>query len=648
MAMANIILTKIEKYILYATVFLIPLVLFPFFANPYDPAKLTVLVGLLGLILIVKFVKTIATGKFAIAASNFDLAVSLFAVTYLLSAIFRTPNKPEAFFLPGMATAVIASVIFYFLLNEHKDDTKGIIITLFVSALGVSFVSLFSFLGVWTKIPQLPEFTKQKFFNTLGSPLPTAIFLIVVLPLAAKLIVKEKDFAKKLFYSIASLIIVMGLGVSAYLSFPGKGANLRFLDYNTSWQVAVETLKQSPILGTGPGNYATAFNLFRPLTYNQTSLWPFRFTSARAFYLTMLTETGLLGLAALVVFAFSLWRFTKEKFDAYTAGALALILVGLGAFSATITLIFVLFILLSLNSKSRKININLTTEGTLSPIAAKIPAMIVGVPVILAVLALYYLGYRAAAAEAVFNKGLLSLANNKAQETYDAMRSAIRLDPYVDRYHSTFSQVNLAIAGNIAQKQDLNDTDRSTVAQLIQQAVSESKAAVAVNPQRAGNWQLLGQTYQAIMAFAQGADAFATQSFTQAVALDPINPNLRIALGGVYYALGNYDNAIDAFSLAVTAKPDLANSHFNLAIAYRDKGETDKAITEMNTVLSLVQKDSADYTFAKNELDKLEANKPAGTATQSANLTPPSPAPEQVIKPPLELPKEATPPSTNK
>ncbi|HEY6001276.1 MAG TPA: translation initiation factor IF-3, partial [Anaeromyxobacter sp.] len=49
------------------------------------------------------------------------------------------------------------------------------------------------------------------------------------------------------------------------------------------------------------------------------------------------------------------------------------------------------------------------------------------------------------------------------------------------------------------------------------------------------------------------------------------------------------------FTLAAAAKPDLANAHYNLAVAYRDKKETDKAITEMNTVLTLVQPNSQDY-----------------------------------------------------
>ncbi len=101
---------------------------------------------------------------------------------------------------------------------------------------------------------------------------------------------------------------------------------------------------------------------------------------------------------------------------------------------------------------------------------------------------------------------------------------------------------------------------------------------LALNPPRSGNWELLADTYRAIIPLAEGSDQFAIQSYNQAIALDPINPNLRIKLGGVFFALGDYDSAIEAFRTAVLAKPDLANSHFNLAVAYREVGEIDKAV----------------------------------------------------------------------
>ena len=201
------------------------------------------------------------------------------------------------------------------------------------------------------------------------------------------------------------------------------------------------------------------------------------------------------------------------------------------------------------------------------------------------------------------------------------------------------------LASSIASKKNISDTDRSTVTQLIQQAISEGKATVTLNPDRSGNWQILAQIYQSIMPYAQGADQFAIQTYSQAATLDPIDPNLRIALGGVYYALGEYDNAIDAFKLAVLAKPDLANAHYNLAIAYREKKDYTDAETEMNNVLTLVPQNSADYKLAQSTLEDIKKNIPAASGN---SLQAPQPAETSNIKPPITLPSEATPPASTK
>jgi tetratricopeptide (TPR) repeat protein len=334
--------------------------------------------------------------------------------------------------------------------------------------------------------------------------------------------------------------------------------------------------------------------------------------------------------------------FKKSKYSSLVS--LTTLLVLLVFFSATNINLALLFAILGLTTTSKKIDLNLSAKETGSPLAERLPAILISVPVMAGLLAFGYYGQRALSAEATFKRSLDALAANDGATAYETMRQSISLNPYVDRYHASYTQVNLAIAQNLAQKEDLTDEDRQTVAQLIQQAIREAKATVTLNPQRSGNWQLLANTYRSILAFAQGADTFAIQSYNQAIALDPINPNLRIALGGMYYALGNYDQAIRAFELAVVAKPDLANAHYNLAAALREKGDLEEAINEMTTVLSLVERDSEDYEIAKAELENLEQRQTSGELEEGESLLPPQGAEEPAIEPPIELPEDSNPP----
>jgi len=143
---------------------------------------------------------------------------------------------------------------------------------------------------------------------------------------------------------------------------------------------------------------------------------------------------------------------------------------------------------------------------------------------------------------------------------------------------------------------------------------------VTLNKDRSSNWENLGNIYQSVMAFAKGADNYALQSYSQAIFLDPINPNLRIKLGGIYYSQKKYEEAIDIFKLATLAKSDYANAHYNLSLAYKENKDFTKAKDEMNIVLKLIGKNSKDYDLALKELEKID------------ELTKPEPIPEPIIE----------------
>ena len=650
------VLENIERYILYLTVFLVPLIILPIFPNPFGLPKLIILAFGVGLAILVKAIQTLVKGSLKISIGSFDFPVILIGVAYLVSAILRTPNKMEAFFLPGTATVVLAGVLLYLLINQLKEtDKKGLGLVVFFSGVVLSLVSLFAASGILAKIPQLPAYIQNSNFNLLGGTLPTSLFLASLLPLGLGITLSEKEAVKKIFLAVSVGVVALGLAISIFNSLPGKPTSPNLTDFATTWAISVDTLKESPLWGVGPGNYLTAFNRFRPLSYNQTDLWAVRFTSGRDFYLTLLTETGLLGAAGIILLFVAVYRKSRARLADLLKlpglSALLVLLVLLALFPATTALIVLMFILLSLAAKTRKTVLNLTATPISAPetttsgkYASRFPAILISLPFIIAVLAFFFYASRALAAEVKFKKALDALVANQGTQTYDLMREAINTNPSVDRYHASYSQVNLILANAIAQNEEITDQDRATIAQLIQQAIREAKAVVTLNPQRAGNWELLASTYRAIIPFAQGADQFAVQTYNQSIVLDPINPNLRIALGGLHYALGDYDTAIRVFELATFAKPDHANAHYNLAIAYREKGDIQKSVNEITLVLSLVDRDSDDYELVRTELENLEKRLPAETAEGTETLTPPQPAEEPVIQPPLELPEEATPP----
>lgn len=625
------VLESIEKYILYIIIFLVPISVLGVFANPFEVPKLAVLTFGVILLLLAFSLRALFKGNTESPVSNFDLPVILLALVYLAAGILRTSNKMEAFFVPGVASVVISGALIYFFLNRVDGLKKIATSILTVSGAILSLVSLLAYSGILAKASFLPNYARSLYFNLAGGYLPELLTLSVILPLTIGLTLREKENVKRIFYAVCALVIVGGIALSLYNVLPGKPGNPTLPPYQTSWAVTVDTLKSSPLLGVGPGNYLTAFNRLRPLSFNQTDLWPIRFSTASSFVLTLITETGLLGMVA---FGLLFWQAVKafqKRGNLFSLVSLALSFASLFLLPGTTVIVFLFFVLLALNANESERKLNLTLGA--------LPILIAGITLS------YFIG-RAFYGEFQYKSALDALVANDGRTTYETLRSAINTNPYVDRYHASYAQVTIALARGLAQKQELTEDDKNTIAQLIQQAIREAKATAALNQARSANWEILARTYQSIMPFAKGADQFAIQTFTQAVALDPFNPNLRIALGGVYFALGNYDEAIKAFGSAVTVKNDLANAHYNLSAAYREKGEITKAIDEMNIVLGLVEKDSPDFELATTELDALKKRLPS-TDEATSNLTPPLPAEEQVITPPLELPEEANPPATN-
>lgn len=643
------ILETIEKYILFAAVAILPVFIVLNTTAPAVASKMQLLIVAGSLLLILWVLRMFVKGTITFALGKFDFGVILLALAYLASAILKTPNKMEAFFIPGVATFMILAAIFYFLVNQlDKKAKNGIQIALLLSGVLLALSLIFAGLGLLSKIPQLPALVKDPLFNPVGGLIPAGIYLIPIVFLGISLILKEKDLIKKVFWGVTTSVIIMSLVILVSGALPGKPQFPKFPNLQTSWEVTVGALAKSPLFGMGPGNYLSAFNQFRPVSYNATDLWSVRFTTATNFYLTLITETGLLGLAAILILLFSVYKEFRLglKFEKLALIAFLLLLVIFPTSPVLFVPLFTLLALLS-GSEEKVISLNTISVGASAKFASKVPSIILGLLILAGVTAADYFGARIVIAEYTFTKSLAALNANDAKGTYNLMQRAVNQNPKVDRYHTSLAQVDMAIAQSLSTKKDLTDEDKQIITQLVQQSINEAKAGVTLNPGRSGNWEVLAQIYRTIMPFAQGADNFAVQTYLQAVSLDPTNPTLRISLGGVYYALGRFDDAIEAFKLAVLAKPDLANAHYNLAIAYREKKDYANAIKEMNSVLSLVEKDSQDYTLARTTLDELEKNKPAGKITEGESLTPPEEVGTSNIKPPITLPEEATPPTPN-
>ncbi len=649
---------KIGFFLFLTLVFLTPLFFLPFTPDFYEFPKhfLIITVSLISLLLL--GLTFVTERQVRLTFSPFSLPVLTLITSFILSTFFKAPNRLDTFLDPGQTGTYLALGLLFFCAVNFIRTKKEVDLLAHAFTSSVALLSLITIIWSSDLAPKIPlissiQYLASNVWSPAGLPLSALSVFIAALVFLAVQLLKEKNFhPKSVLLAVSFALILVATGILSYRLFasPDNASRPAFLSYRASWAIALEALKISPLLGVGPGSYPAAFTQYRPIAFNLTPQWDLRFTTAGNYYLHLLTTLGAVGLAAYLFLVLRVYT-TLAKTKTIASPALAAILavfisqLFLPAYLISTAVLFFLLILavaaLKTGGSSVVHESNIDIVATNSSTAI-LPILTLVIITSLAIPSAYFAA-RAYAAEVKFQKALQFAAANDGKNTYDTLISAIATNPYRDTYRIAYSQTNLLIANSLAANPTpagLTDTDRNTITQLVQQAIREAKNAAALNPTKVANLENLAGIYRNLLNFAQGADAWTLASYRQAIVLDPVNPNLRIALGGVYFAQKNWDEAIRWFQTATDLKPDLANAHYNLSAALREKGELLRAVSSLEATINLLDKSSADYTKAAQELADLNATPATPAASQ---LTRPEPLPTPIVKPPLELDQSLSP-----
>lgn len=427
------------------------------------------------------------------------------------------------------------------------------------------------------------------------------------------------------------------------------------LDFANSWKIAASSFRDAPFWGSGPATFLFDFTNYKPIEFNNLKNWNLRFDSAFNEYLQVFATLGAVGLIGLVsltaLFVSVAWKpiiGNSEETSKELAISGLLFFVILALHASTLTLwVFGIIILAGFmvinqsaqstrswwnsNSIQRSIlqtaqNVSAkTSEETIS--VAALPSVLLTLSVGLTLFTLFFAA-KMALADYHHRVALNAIDTNQGIVAYNELIVAEKLNPQNDLYRTDLAQINFALANAIAQAKapsqaspsgSLTAQDKQNIQVLLQQSINEGRIATALSPKSALNWEILGLLYRQIAGVAPNALVFSLDSFGKAIYQDPLNPQLRLSVGGVYYATGNFDQAIRFFTDAINLKPDLANGYYNLSIALRDKGDLVNAQALAEKLLTLVDKNSNDYKVAADYLEELKKK-----ATTSSTTTPPA------------------------
>lgn len=650
------IFEKITHYLALAFVFLLPLIIVPFFTDPFDFGRQVFVLIFLTLIFGFWLAKSLFEKKIKIQKNLYFWPTFLLLTVSLLSTVAHAVNKLPSFLAINGAINLFLSLMIIILISS-LNNKKSLFYTLIASGSVLSLCSIVLNLFKFTFPINIPFLGLNigKNFSPTGSLLSHLIAILMIIPFGFALVYEEiKD--KRLIWagiiSFANVLMLCGLGLVIYSL--NNEAKPILLPQTTAWAIATETIKNSKlaILGVSPGNFIDAFTAYKPLSFNTSEFWNARFNVSSNWYYQILTEMGILGL---LLYINLVWKILKNGLSALRkqkvvplnlavyVSVLFCILAQL-FLPLNLCLIFLFFIILALTQdKEEKIEIDTAPLGSTVIVFLIFPIILFG--------GLLYFCGRTALANGYFLNSIKAANKNDGIKTYNLQIKAIDTDKTSSIYRIAYSQTNLALANSLAAKKDLTDQDRSTITQLVQQAIREAKSAVTLNPNSVDSWENLSNTYRQLINFAQGADQWTISAYQEAIKYEPLNPRLRVDLGGVFYGLQQYDQAITYFLQATNLKPDYANAHYNLASALKERGALADAKREYEITQSLVSIDSADYQKVTAELEEVKKRLPSPTpaattpTTQPETLSTPQ-KPKTGIKPQVQVP-EGEPPVTS-
>lgn len=433
-------------------------------------------------------------------------------------------------------------------------------------------------------------------FSLLGSLLAeAALFAWLLVEWVRRLRSKvKKSETYWLQMAMVSLwMIMLGLTIFKMYRFTWP-----ILDIKTAWMVTVETFKQRPWQGIGAGNYLRAFDQYRPESYNLSGFWTSSFGSSTMWWWQIWTELGVVGLLGWVLIWLGWWKKELGRGRDWLVP-----LVGLVILLTPVSVVGIWWWWWVWANRASK-----------RPEVVKLPKWEVGGGVVnvavalVAVLVLAGVGFggwqwvKIGLGEYWMRKAVVAAAGNDGVSTYNHQIKAIAYNPWNMEYRQLYAQTNLAIAIGMLQQADISDDDKERAGVLVQQAVREAKAAVALDNLEARNWSNLAVIYKQLIGVVDGAADWSFQAYDQAAVLDRINPLIRLDLGGLLFAAGRYEEADRVFEEMVRLKPDLANAWYNWAHNAKRMNRLDYAVSRLTQAVALVPVDSGDYDKASKEL----------------------------------------------
>lgn len=345
----------------------------------------------------------------------------------------------------------------------------------------------------------------------------------------------------------------------------------------TSWQIAIKAIKDKPVLGWGPENFAVPFDKYYPGGYtnsyqNLAETW---WDRAHNVPLDIGVTMGLLGLMTyLGIFALLFTKlYSCKRSDlphfiqlSLAAAFIAYFVQNLTAFDSISS--FILFFALTAyvvflsNEKQYDTEINsLRHNSTVKIMSWAIASIIVLFIIIKFSIIPFSLNYISNRAAIIARKGLY----NETIKFYRDITNKYKNKTY---YEKELNEKFMKIAGFFAPSLLEQLKDREEYLKINQETINLLKRDIELEPYHTKHYYNIGLFYNNISALNPDAAKDGIIYFKKALELSPNREQTLIESAKTYMLLNNYEGAIENLQKAIRINSDLPDSYLWLGIAH--------------------------------------------------------------------------------
>lgn len=609
-------------------------------------------------------------GELKLRKTPLDIPIIIFLSVHVLSTIFSVDRWHSFFGFFGDPSRgllnIIAIIVFYylFLSNLSRKHINWALAGIAVSGMiaivwAVLLAFGFSFGGENWGLPINPTGSMNGFLLFLGSLVP--IFMVLAFSCASSgkrflasllsLLVIIDVFALFLLYqyvfwlallvgSVFFLIFVM----SGIVRPGGKWAVLPMVvfflillslmtgrldiskadlplvisvPYETSLDIAKESIKERPILGYGPANYGFAFSRHLPGDFDNMGV---RFFQDNGIFLETISSVGILGMIALAVLLLTflgvslfLLSRDKERNKIISLGLFSsflILLVGVLAIKIEAAIFIYVFVLGSLAMGSIYLESNteedyLTLSLKASPKFALTLAFVYLLVISLVAFSFIFL-FKVALADVQMGKALKE-GGVSEEGSIAEIRKAITNNPREGRYYARLSQEYMVLVNSEMLKEE-KERDIDRIQSYLNISLESGNEAERLMPNDITTVESLANIYENSGLYVRDALKLSEEQYEKARSLEPGNPDFPLALGQLKLkmidpsedkAASNEELVQEArklFEEAEKIRENYAPTHYDLSVVREMAGDQDGAIEEMATAFRLRRGDLS-YAF---------------------------------------------------